>query len=215
MFTGGTQYSFTQANVLLPAKVRTLSFFPDESVNADQKVSGPAQYVVKTVICGDYGVGKTSLIRRFVENTFDHDYKPSIGVNILTKVVDIEGRRIKLQLFDTGGQERFRSMRQRYYVGAHAVIFVFDVTRASSATAIETQWIDEVEGVLGSDFERLVLANKADLAHEREVSGYAAKQATQRIQGNYYETSALSGVNVNEAFTDLAERLLKKLFPEA
>ncbi|MDO8055273.1 MAG: Rab family GTPase [Candidatus Hermodarchaeota archaeon] len=215
MFTGGTQYSFTQANVLLPEKVRTLSFFPDESVNADQKVSGPAQYVVKTVICGDYGVGKTSLIRRFVENTFDHDYKPSIGVNILTKVVDIEGRRIKLQLFDTGGQERFRSMRQRYYVGAHAVIFVFDVTRASSATAIETQWIDEVEGVLGSDFERLVLANKADLAHEREVSGYAAKQATQRIQGNYYETSALSGVNVNEAFTDLAERLLKKLFPEA
>jgi Ras-related protein Rab-1A len=192
-----------------------MSFFPDESENADQKVTGPAQYVVKTVICGDYGVGKTSLIRRFVENTFDHDYKPSIGVNILTKVVDIEGRTIKLQLFDTGGQERFRSMRQRYYAGAHAVIFVFDVTRAASATAIETQWIDEVEGVLGSDFERLVLANKADLAPEREVSEYAAKQATQRIQGNYYETSALSGVNVNEAFIDLADRLLKKLFPEA
>lgn len=105
-------------------------------------------------------------------------------------------------------------MRQRYYKGAQGVVFVFDVTRASSAAAIESHWLNEVEDILGKDFERLVLANKTDLENEREVSEYAAKQATTRIQGSYYETSALSGKNVEEAFSDLAERLLKKLFPE-
>ena len=105
-------------------------------------------------------------------------------------------------------------MRQRYYTGANAAVFVFDVTRASSATAIESRWLDEVEEILGSDFERLVLANKVDLDHEREVSEYAAKQATSRIQGNYYETSALDGGKVDDAFSNLAARLMDKLFPE-
>ena len=170
--------------------------------------------MVKVVFCGDWGVGKTSLIRRFAENKFDHDYKPSIGVNIVTKILDVKGRKLKLQMFDTGGQERFRTMRQRYYTGANAAVFVFDVTRASSATAIESRWLDEVEEILGSDFERLVLANKVDLDHEREVSEYAAKQATSRIQGNYYETSALDGGNVDDAFSNLGARLMDKLFPE-
>ncbi len=185
------------------------------SILEDAKDPEQAQYVLKVIIVGDWGVGKTCLIRRFAENKFDHDYKPSIGVNIVTKIIDVEGRNLKLQMFDTGGQERFRSLRQRYYTGANAVIFVFDVTRASSAVTIESRWLNEVEGVLGTDFERLVLANKVDLDHDREVSEYAAKQAANRIKGSYFETSALEGRNVNQAFTDLAIRLMNKIFPEA
>jgi len=191
-----------------------MSLFPNDEESSKTDQSQEAQYVVKVVFCGDWGVGKTSLIRRFAENKFDHDYKPSIGVNIVTKILDVKGRKLKLQMFDTGGQERFRTMRQRYYTGANAAIFVFDVTRASSASAIESRWLDEVEEVLGSDFERLVLANKIDLDHEREVSEYAAKQATARIQGNYFETSAFDGMNVQDAFSNLAARLMDKLFPE-
>ncbi len=177
--------------------------------------SGEAGYIVKVTIVGDWGVGKTSLIRRFAENKFNHDYKPSIGVNIVTKIIDVEGRKLKLQLFDTGGQERIKPLRQKYYSGSNAVIFVFDLTRVSTAVAIESRWIDEVEGILGSGFERVVLANKIDLESDREVSEYAAKQATDRIQGSYFETSALDGRNVSKAFTDLGKRLMKKLFPEA
>jgi small GTP-binding protein len=195
--------------------VRTISNFPNDDEASDTDDSKEAQFVVKVVFCGDWGVGKTSLIRRFAENKFDHDYKPSIGVNIVTKILDIQGRKLKLQMFDTGGQERFRTMRQRYYTGANAAIFVFDVTRASSAVAIESRWLDEVEEVLETDFERLVLANKTDLEHEREVSEYAAKQATARIKGNYFETSAFDGSGVQAAFSDLATRLMTKLFPEA
>ncbi len=177
--------------------------------------SPKAGYVVKVVIVGDWGVGKTSLIRRFAENRFAHDYKPSIGVNIVTKIIDVKGRKLKLQLFDTGGQERLQPLRQKYYTGSKAVIFVFDVTRASSAASIESKWLDEVKSILGDDFERIVLANKTDLEPDREVSKYAAKQATDRIQGKYFETSALDGRNVLKAFTELATQLMEKLFPEA
>ncbi|MFW9831943.1 MAG: Rab family GTPase [Candidatus Thorarchaeota archaeon] len=173
-----------------------------------------ADYVVKVVIVGDWGVGKTSLIRRFAENKFEHDYKPTIGVNVVTKIIDVEGRKLKLQMFDTGGQERLQPLRQRYYTGANAAIFVFDVTRVSSAVAIEKTWIEEVEAALGSDFERIVIANKIDLEPDRVVSEYAAKQATDRIKGAYYETSALDGQNVHEAFTELAHRILKRFFSE-
>jgi small GTP-binding protein len=189
-----------------------------QNTNPSQSIKTPSEkagFVVKVVIVGDWGVGKTSLIRRFAENKFDHDYKPSIGVNIVTKIVDVAGRKLKLQLFDTGGQERFQPLRKRYYTGANAVVFVFDITRASSAAAIETKWLDEVKSTLSDDFVRVVMANKTDLASERTVSEYAAQQATNRIQGKYYETSALDGRNVTEAFIELAAQLMEKLFPEA
>jgi len=195
--------------------VKAISNSSAESVTIEIEKPPKAGYVVKAAIVGDWGVGKTCIIRRFAENKFDHDYKPSIGVNIVTKIVDVRGRKLKLQLFDTGGQERFQSLRQRYYTGSNAIIFVFDTTRASSAAAIETKWLDEVKAILGDDFVRVVLANKVDLEQDREVSEYAAKQAADRIKGKYYETSALDGRNVNEAFQDLATQLMDKLFPEA
>ncbi|MFX1575773.1 MAG: Rab family GTPase [Promethearchaeota archaeon] len=194
--------------------MRSISQNPENSNSPNVVAAEKAGFVVKVIIVGDWGVGKTSLIRRFAENKFDHDYKPSIGVNIVTKVVDVAGRKLKLQLFDTGGQERFQSLRQRYYKGANAVIFVFDITRPSSASAIESKWLDEVKSILGEDFVRVVLANKTDLESGRAVSEYAAQQATDRIQGKYYETSALDGRNVTEAFSELAAELMEKLFPE-
>lgn len=182
---------------------------------SDAKASDQVRYVLKVVVCGDWGVGKTSLVRRFAENTFDHDYKPSIGVNIVTKIIDVNGEKLKLQIFDSGGQDRFQPIRKRYYTGANAAIFVFDLTRASSAVSIEERWIKEVESVIGSDFERIVLANKLDLETDREISEYAARQSAERINASYYETSALDGRNVHDAFNELAARLMEKIFPEA
>ena len=184
---------------------------PKEATPSSKDRLVEAQYALKGVMCGDWAVGKSSLVRRFTEDKFDHDYKPSIGVNVTVKTIDIEGKILKLQLFDTGGQERFQTLRQRYYQGAHAVIFVFDTTRASSAVSIESRWLPEVQGILESDFERLVLGNKVDLETDREVSEYAARQSAERVGATYYETSALTGNNVQVAFVDLANRLVEKL----
>jgi small GTP-binding protein len=174
-----------------------------------------ARYVMKVVMCGDWAVGKTSLVRRFVENRFDHDYKPSIGVNIVVKIVDIGGKKVKLDIFDTGGQERFRPLRQRYYKGASAAVFVYDMTRAESAVSVQNRWVADVEAVIPEGFERMVIANKADLGSERAVSEYAGQQLAERIGAIYTETSALDGRNVEQAFVELAARLVKKHYPEA
>lgn len=174
-----------------------------------------ARYVMKVVMCGDWAVGKTSLVRRFVENRFDHDYKPSIGVNIAVKIVDVGGKKVKLDIFDTGGQERFRPLRQRYYKGASAAVFVYDMTRAESAVSVQDRWVADVESVVPEGFERMVIANKADLGSERTVSEYAGQQLAQRIGAIYTETSALDGRNVEQAFIELAARLIKKHYPEA
>jgi len=174
-----------------------------------------ARYVMKVVMCGDWAVGKTSLVRRFVENRFDHDYKPSIGVNIVVKILDIGGKKVKLDIFDTGGQERFRPLRQRYYKGASAAVFVYDMTRAESAVSVQNQWVADVEAVIPEGFERMVIANKADLSSERAVSEYAGQQLAERIGAIYTETSALDGQNVERAFIELAARLIKRHYPEA
>ncbi len=184
-----------------------MEFFPSDEAERDTSAD---RYSQKVVVCGDYSVGKTSLIRRFAENKFDHDYIPSIGLNVVTKDVNIAGTDVKLNLFDTGGQERFEPLRLRYYEGADAVIFVFDLTRASSANAVQNQWIAEVKRVLKNDFIKMIFGNKADLQDEREVSEHAAIQMAERLGATYYETSALDGSNVQEAFNNLASQLLRK-----
>jgi Ras-related protein Rab-8A len=168
---------------------------------------------MKVVMCGDWAVGKTSLVRRFVENRFDHDYKPSIGVNIVVKIVDIGGKKVKLDIFDTGGQERFRPLRHQYYKGASAAAFVYDLTRPESAVSIQDRWIADVEGAVPEGFERLIIANKADLSAERAVSEYAGQQLAKRVGADYTETSALDGQNVERAFVNLAAHLVKKHYP--
>ncbi|MFX1563745.1 MAG: Rab family GTPase [Promethearchaeota archaeon] len=184
-----------------------MSFFPSEEADRDDSAD---RYSQKIVLCGDYAVGKTSLIRRFAENKFDHDYIPSIGLNIVTKDVKIDRTNVKLNIFDTGGQERFEPLRLRYYEGADAVIFVFDLTRASSADGVQKRWVDEVESVLKKGYVRMIFGNKSDLENDFEVSEHAAVQMAERLGGTYYATSALDGSNVQEAFKDLASRLLKK-----
>jgi len=194
-----------------------MDWFTDPSGDGEDQEAGQGRvrYVAKVAMCGDWAVGKTSLVRRFAENKFDHNYIPSIGLNVVTKIIDLgEGRRLKLNIFDTGGQERFKSMRRRYYRGAQGVIFVFDLTRADTAVSLETRWLPEVESVLSTDFERVVLGNKLDLEPQREVSEYAARQMAERIGAPYFETSALLGRNVQEAFRDLASRLMEKHFSE-
>jgi Ras-related protein Rab-1A len=189
-----------------------MEFFPSDEPSQDKTTD---RYSQKVVVCGDYAVGKTSLIRRFAENKFDHDYIPSIGLNVVTKTIKIDSTDVKLNIFDTGGQERFEPLRLRYYEGADAVVFVFDLTRASSANAVQHQWISEVESVLKESFVRMIFGNKVDLGDEREVSEHAAHLLAEKLGATYYETSALDGSNVQEAFKDLASRLLKKETSEA
>ena len=161
------------------------------------------RFKFKVVIIGDAGVGKTSLLRRFVENKFDKDYLSTLGANILSKeYVTPKGNIIELLLWDLAGQNVFKHARQRFYSGSQGAVVVYDVTRPTSFQNIEN-WLGE----LPENVPMILVGNKIDLPKEI-VAEVAKKYAEERGMG-FLETSALSNTNVSEAFKTLAMQIVK------
>jgi small GTP-binding protein len=164
-------------------------------------------YVFKVIICGDYAVGKTSLVRRYTTGTFSYDYKSTLAVSFVKSEVTIEGFHIDLAIWDTAGQERFQQMRKEYYKNARAVIFVYDLTRPETYHHVEGRWKPEVDSTV-QGYTSMVIGTKSDLADQRVVTTRSGEALARRIGARYIETSALSGANVEKAFHDLARLLL-------
>ena len=166
-------------------------------------------YLFKVIICGDFAVGKTSLLRRFSTGTFSYDYKTTLAVNLVNTEVVIEGFHVDLAVWDTAGQERFQKMRKEYYKNANAVIFVYDLTRPETYHHIEERWKPEVDSTI-QGYTPFLIGTKADLTDQRVVTPRSGEELGRRINAAYIETSALSGENVEKAFHDLARLLLTK-----
>ncbi|MHA2393335.1 MAG: Rab family GTPase [Promethearchaeota archaeon] len=167
-------------------------------------------YRFKFVIIGDHEVGKTSLVRRFVENKFSHDYRATIGLNILSHSIEFYGNKVAYSLWDVGAQKFFARFRQTYYLGAQAAFIVFDLTNRKSFENIKT-WYDELEDFIKHrPIPMIIIGNKTDLLEEREVSYQDGVDMVNRlskisnIKVSYIETSALTGENVEDAFTLIA-----------
>ncbi len=167
------------------------------------------EFRFKITLCGDWAVGKTSLVRRFADNTFSHDYLATLAVNHTTKSIVVGGIKMTLIIWDSGGQERFTQLRKNYYQNSDGVIFVFDLTRPESFRHIEERWVPEVNGVV-KDYVPTVWGAKTDLVEQRVVSAGSGERLARDINGYYFETSALTGNNVEQAFHSLARRVLSK-----
>ncbi|CAL1614311.1 unnamed protein product [Knipowitschia caucasica] len=153
----------------------------------------PRTRIFKIIVIGDSGVGKTCLTYRFCAGKFPDKTEATIGVDFRERLVDIDGERIKIQLWDTAGQERFRkSMVQHYYRNVHAIVFVYDVTNASSFQNLPS-WIDECQQhALGSEVPRILVGNKCDLRDSLQVSTDTAQQFADSHSMPLFETSAKS-----------------------
>jgi Ras-related protein Rab-18 len=127
-----------------------------------ESVRGDYDHVVKLLLVGDSGVGKTSLLLCFASKEFKEDMKSTIGMDLKLKHVTIRGRRLKLTIWDTAGQERFRTLTSAYYRGALGVIIVYDVTRRETFDNIK-DWIKEIDmHSTHEDAVRMLIANKID-----------------------------------------------------
>ncbi|EDO07253.1 Ras-related protein Rab-2A family protein [Babesia bovis T2Bo] len=160
------------------------------------------KYLFKYIIIGDTGVGKSCLLLRFTDKRFKPDHDLTIGVEFGTRLINVKGDTIKLQIWDTAGQESFRSITRSYYRGAAGALLVFDISRRSTFEHL-TRWLDEVKDHGSPTMTIVLIGNKTDV-NKREVEYHEGKAFADENNLIYMETSAKGDYNVEEAFLTTA-----------
>jgi len=161
----------------------------------------------KILLIGDSGVGKSSILLRFTDDDFEEDHPATIGVDFKTKLITLDGKRVNLTIWDTAGQEKFRSLTSSYYRGTHGIILVYDVTKRVSFLSLE-QWLNEVEMYsTNQDVITLLVGNKVDKS-EREVSREEAAKFAKAKSMLFIECSAKTKLGIQQAFEELVQKIL-------
>ncbi|CAG5117219.1 unnamed protein product [Candidula unifasciata] len=192
-------HSLTNCNIRSQASVTTTSTTPSH---------GKSDGVLKIILIGSSGVGKTSLLQRFTDDSFSENGKPTIGVDFEIKTVQVQGRQVTLQMWDTAGQEKFKNVVAPFYRNADGVILVYNITNMDSFSDIQS-WFTEVQRYNTRCSLGLLVGNKHDLMFRRVLDPQMAIALANRLGMSYLETSAKHSTNVCELFNAMAEFLLQ------
>lgn len=172
-------------------------------------VDTDCDHFFKILLLGDSGVGKSSLITRFVDDQFLEAHNYSIGLDFKIKTVDVEGKRVRLQVWDTAGQERFRTITSSYYRGSRGIVVVFGMDDQPSFEHIK-DWLEEIFRYLSHEEVKVfIVGNKADLTN-RKVDARIAKNFAESYKLSFYETSAKTSENVDKIFLDITKEILAR-----
>jgi small GTP-binding protein len=154
-------------------------------------------------------VGKSCILLRFADGTFTESYLSTIGIDFSSRIIDVQDQRIKLQIWDTAGQERFRTIVSSYYRGALGVLLVYDCTARESFENVKT-WMASIDRHAPTSVVRVLVANKTDLADAKAVSSSEGRELAQEYGILFFETSAKTGLGVQEAFLETAQKILSQ-----
>ncbi|XP_069107887.1 uncharacterized protein [Argopecten irradians] len=163
-------------------------------------------YLFKYLLIGDSGVGKSSLLLRFADNVFSDTFIATIGVDFKIRTVNIDDKTARLQIWDTAGQDRFKTITSSFYRGAHGIMLVYDVTDLGSFRHIETV-IEEIKKYRGGDGPMILVGNKSDMTNKRVVTYSMGKEYAEKLGISFMETSAKSSVNVETLFMSLTSEV--------
>lgn len=167
-------------------------------------------YLFKYIIIGDTGVGKSCLLLQFTDKRFRHDHDLTIGVEFGSRMIKIEDKEIKLQIWDTAGQESFRSITRSYYRGAAGALLVYDITRRDTFTHL-SNWLQDARENGNADMVITLVANKTDLDSRRTVSKEEGESFARENGLIFVEASAKTSTNVEEAFRNTAQIIYNKV----
>ncbi|KAJ5080744.1 rab2a member ras oncogene family [Anaeramoeba ignava] len=166
-------------------------------------------FLFKFIVIGDPGVGKSSILLRYTEDKFVSDYETTIGVEIGSRTINIDKKKIKIQIWDTAGQDSFRSITRSYYRGAAGALLVYDIARASSFDSIK-DWLKTAQEEV-KNLEIILVGNKSDLDHRRQIAVEQGEDFAKKQELSFIETSAKENKNIQEVFDKISRRILEKI----
>ncbi|XP_065666612.1 uncharacterized protein LOC100214114 [Hydra vulgaris] len=172
-----------------------------------------ADYVFKIIIIGDSGVGKSCLLRRFADKSYTDNYINTIGVDFKVRTFEIFGKTVKLNIWDSAGQERFRTIVNTYYRGAQGICLVYDITNMESFTNLN-DWLKDVSELAEKDAKKLIIGTKLDLESQRCVTTNNVQAFSDQLDIPFIETSSKTGNNVENAFCQMTKLLLSDVDQE-
>merc|ERR1711871_392042 len=180
-----------------------------QSTMANSSGKPQYDYLIKLLLIGDSGDGKSCLLCRYSEDIFNNKFITTIGIDFKIRTIESDGKKIKLQIWDTAGQERFRTITQAYYRGAMGILLVYDVTDEKSFTNIRA-WMRNIEQHANNEVVKVLLGNKCDMARKRAVDTDKGEALAREYDIEFFETSAKDKINVDQAFTRMAKLIKDK-----
>ncbi|MFX1394714.1 MAG: Rab family GTPase [Promethearchaeota archaeon] len=172
------------------------------------------EFVFKIVVLGDAAVGKTSLINQYIEHSFQEDYKPTLGANIIRKDIHVDkiNANVRLIMWDLAGQEKYNVIRSMYFQGCVGALLVYDITRRATFETVNSKWLRDFNKYVKKEGTYILIGNKIDLSEQRVVSANEGNSFANEINASdFIETSAKYGENVEKAFQNLVHNILLKL----
>ncbi|KAL7313054.1 GTP-binding protein [Mucor circinelloides] len=172
--------------------------------------SASYDYLIKLLLIGDSGVGKSCLLLRFSDDSFTPSFITTIGIDFKIRTIELDGKRIKLQIWDTAGQERFRTITTAYYRGAMGILLVYDTTDERSFANVRN-WFSNIEQHASEGVNKILIGNKCDMEDKRVITKDQGQNLANELGIRFMETSAKANIGVEEAFFDLARDIKKRL----
>ena len=167
------------------------------------------EVLYKILLLGDSSVGKTCFLMRYTDNTFQEIHMSTIGLDYKLKNVQLDdGKMVKIQIWDTAGQDRFRSITKNYYKGAHGIILIYDITNKKSFENVRT-WINQIKEEVSEKVSIILVGNKIDDEEHRVVATDDGEKIAKELGLMFFECSAKSGVNIDSTFNELVKKTVE------
>ena len=176
--------------------------------NQDNQSGGYFDVKYKLMVIGESKVGKTSLIKRYTKNEFGGVYLTTVGMDFQDKIIGIENKKVRLQVWDSAGQERFRNITKSYFQSSDGLLVVYDIADKESFEKISF-WMNSIKNYAPENVKLILVGNKCDLVNERQVSFEEGENYAKKFNIKFFESSAKDGTNVNELFFYLANEIYK------